>query len=377
MKRCPALVLVLVLVLVLAASSSSPAFAATPPPGYAALDGARAGTADLAPGSKGAAVTALQTALDALGDGLARTGVFDAPTEAAVKAFQRKAGLTADGIVGPRTVAALDRALGLAQASGTGPSRASLPARPAGALAGSAFIAATDALSRPAREARILDELSRGNLPDFERAFVAVTVYATGPSLAPHVATYRVAPDYLAIGSDADFVRMPMDPLTAQRLCDLYGCSLPTRRMVDQISRAAAVRLAPIPQTPGPQMMSNAYFARHQALVQAAFDAQGGALGALTDGDKKDVVVSNLLLAHPDRVAIYGWHRLDGTAIQPLSTVHENTYADYSHGVRLVDRAVTVDGRVMAIADVLGSKELCGLLSDEGVISSPRQPGVP
>ena len=41
--------------------------------------------------------------------GAAATGVFDARTEAAVRAFQRDRGLVPDGIVGPRTWAALDR----------------------------------------------------------------------------------------------------------------------------------------------------------------------------------------------------------------------------------------------------------------------------
>jgi peptidoglycan hydrolase-like protein with peptidoglycan-binding domain len=40
--------------------------------------------------------------------GAAPTGTFDAATEAAVRAFQRDQGLLADGIVGPKTWAALD-----------------------------------------------------------------------------------------------------------------------------------------------------------------------------------------------------------------------------------------------------------------------------
>jgi hypothetical protein len=32
---------------------------------------------------------------------------------------------------------------------------------------------------------------------------------------------------------------------------------------------------------------------------------------------------------------IYGWHQLNGLPIQPVSSVHENTYHDYSHHPRL------------------------------------------
>ena len=88
------------------------------------------------------------------------------------------------------------------------------------------------------------------------------------------------------------------------------------------------------------------------------------------------MVISNQLLSRPGRVAIYGWHYLSGRPIQPLSTVHENTYADYSHGVRLVDATVTVDGVDMPLADVLQDAVLWRLLSDEGRMAVVRVPGV-
>ena len=59
-------------------------------------------------GSKGADVTKLQTALNALGyDCGAADGIFGAKTEAAVRAFQKAKGLTVDGIAGKATQAAL------------------------------------------------------------------------------------------------------------------------------------------------------------------------------------------------------------------------------------------------------------------------------
>lgn len=59
-------------------------------------------------GSRGSAVSALQSALLALGYSLPKYGVdgkFEAETEAAVKAFQRNMGITVDGIVGKNTKA--------------------------------------------------------------------------------------------------------------------------------------------------------------------------------------------------------------------------------------------------------------------------------
>ena len=59
-------------------------------------------------GDSGGTVTEIQKRLRSWGyyDG-AVDGVFGSKTEAAVKAFQKKNGLTADGVVGPMTLAAL------------------------------------------------------------------------------------------------------------------------------------------------------------------------------------------------------------------------------------------------------------------------------
>ncbi|MFN7135102.1 MAG: hypothetical protein ACK4N5_23705, partial [Myxococcales bacterium] len=199
-----------------------------------------------------------------------------------------------------------------------------------------------------------------------------VTVSATLSDGRVHTATFQVMPDYLAIGSDDDQVRIPMNPLTAQRIADAFGMSLPTRLVVDAVYANAEVKLPPRPMTPGAQMMSNAYFAQHDATIDGQL--AGRTPGALVAGHKKDVVLTNLLAQRPDRVAIYGWHQPNGKAIQPLSTIHENTYADYSHGVRLVGGTVRVDGVERPIAEVLRDPVLSKLLSDEGPLRLTRQP---
>jgi hypothetical protein len=92
-------------------------------------------------------------------------------------------------------------------------------------------------------------------------------------------------------------------------------------------------------------------------------------LGALVAGNKKDVVISNLICANLHKstspVVIYGWQQTNGTAIQPLYNGHANTWADYSHGIRFVQKAITVDGMPTTVAAVLADPALAGLLSDE------------
>ena len=63
-------------------------------------------------GSTGTYVAILQNALNALGYDMGQaTGVFDATTQAQVKAFQQAEGLSVDGIVGPMTWGALAKAV--------------------------------------------------------------------------------------------------------------------------------------------------------------------------------------------------------------------------------------------------------------------------
>ncbi len=96
--------------------------------------------------------------------------------------------------------------------------------------------------------------------------------------------------------------------------------------------------------------------------------ALGCPLGALISGHKKDVVLTNRLSEILGRVAIYGWHRLSGIPIQPLTVVHGANYADYSHGIRLVSNVVLIDGKPRSIYEVLEDPKLATILSDEGPI---------
>jgi hypothetical protein len=69
-------------------------------------------------------------------------------------------------------------------------------------------------------------------------------------------------------------------------------------------------------------------------------------------------------------VAIYGWHRSNGDPIQPLSTVHGEYYADYSHGIRLVSRTAYVNGRAVDLRSAADRRHLCGMLNSDGPLSS-------
>ena len=45
---------------------------------------------------------------------------------------------------------------------------------------------------------------------------------------------------------------------------------------------------------------------------------------------------------------------------------------DYSHGIRLVDKRVVLNGTNRTVEEILADDKLCSLLSDEGVVANPR-----
>ncbi len=234
-------------------------------------------------------------------------------------------------------------------------------ARPSGAHGGATVAALTCDLPDAERYAAVGDAMVDGNVPDFLRRLVPVPMPGSDGR-----AIIWVTPDYLAVGTDDDHVRVPVDYPTAARVAQASGCVLPTPAMVDAIWAAAPIRLVPDPMTPCDQMRSMAYVLEHEARVQQAL---GGPPDALVAGHKKDVVLSTRLWERRYRVAIYGWHQPDGAPIQPVSVWHGVGYADYSHGVRLVSRVAELDGRSVDLLDALANPEQAPFFSAEGPLS--------
>jgi hypothetical protein len=252
-----------------------------------------------------------------------------------------------------------------------------LPPRPADAPAGSEFREQVRNLALAAREEAIFEQVMAGNIPDFLRDMVPVTISGTAGDQSLEV-TYHVTPDYLAVGSDDDYFLMPMTPLLAQRIATATATMMPTRLMVDQIWQTATLKLSPRTIPPSDQMTSIAVMYDHHIMVweqrERALDEHP--FGTLVAGHKKDVVISNQIYNQPPpgRVVIYGWHQLNGSPIQPLYSGHAETYADYSHGIRLVLDSITVNGEPALIRDLLQHHERHVLISDEGVIPLPFYP---
>lgn len=205
-------------------------------------------------------------------------------------------------------------------------------------------------------------ELLSGNMPSFMQRFVRVDVSLIDSSNGKLIrAHYFVAPDYLSLGTDKDWARIPLTPMAAQVVADRLGCFLPTRKMVDDIYRQAKVKLAPVPMYAFRD--SSVTMWQHHLIIEGQRRGRGG----LIAGIKKDVVLSGKITrdSKPDREAIYGWHKPDGKPIQPLYTGHINWWVDYSHGIRLVYKTIWVNGTAMDYTNVLKHPLYRKLLCDE------------
>lgn len=234
------------------------------------------------------------------------------------------------------------------------------------AESGSAFMNRIDTLAQNDREEEIFNAVASGNVPAFLRNTITINAKFADSTGVLHKIVYEVMPDYLAVGNDSDFCRIPMNPHTAQRLATLFGASLLTSKISDEIYKKAEVRLSPfnyIPVGHNNELVSK--FREHNDQIEKQLKEAGGKHGQLIAGIKKDVILSARLADKPNKVVIYGWHKPDGKPIQPVYSGHVDWYVDYSHGIRLINNQVLVDGKPLLFSDILKDPVLYKIFSNE------------
>lgn len=136
---------------------------------------------------------------------------------------------------------------------------------------------------------------------------------------------WLVAPSYIA----------PVGIGEAESIAKQRGCQLPSRELVDAIWKAADLKVD------GATLVRKDFLTWSQAEMDAASvheDQAKRVLEAIADrpyrlvaGTYKDVIRTTY-----GKLALYGWHRTDGTPVQPVFTGHAPTWRDYSQGLRLV-----------------------------------------
>jgi hypothetical protein len=244
--------------------------------------------------------------------------------------------------------------------------RINIPLRDPEAEPGSEFMERISDMPLEEREEEIYRAAASGNIPGFLRKMVILKGKFNDAEGTPHTFEYEVMPDYLAIGDDNDFCRIPMNPRTAQRLADLYGCSLLTAKISDHIWSESEVKLAPFNYIPvGHENELVSKFVDHNAQIEKQLAEAGGHHGQLVAGIKKDVILSSCIADRPDRVVLYGWHRTDGNRIQPVYCGHIYWYVDYSHGIRFMNNQVFLDGKPAEMTSLLQDSVLFRVVTDD------------
>jgi hypothetical protein len=230
-----------------------------------------------------------------------------------------------------------------------------------GSVSGSSFYKQAAAYNWKQRDSLFMECFKQGNVPDFFFRFKAISFTYIDSLGKTHNISFYCSPDYAMIGTDQDWARVPLTPLAAQVMADSLHCFLPTRKMVDLIYQQSIVKLEPVPMYA--YRDSTVTMWQHHLIIEG----QRKGMKGLISGIKKDVVICSeeALKGKANRVAIYGWHKLDGRPIQPLYTGHVNWYADYSHGARMIYDKIRVNGKWVHYKDLLSDPLLRSALSDE------------
>ena len=156
----------------------------------------------------------------------------------------------------------------LSQSKAPAAAFAQLPERLKNAPTGSQFMTAIGKLNNAQRERAIVLEVLSGNFPSFLRDLKPVSFKSNDASGKIIRLTAFVMPDYLAVGSDRDFVRVPLNLISAHLINDAFDTMLPTRKIVNEIYQQAEVKLSPRPMKPGARMTSTGYYLNHNRTIQ-------------------------------------------------------------------------------------------------------------
>ena len=202
------------------------------------------------------------------------------------------------------------------------------------------------------RHCQVLQDMSRGQIAPHLTNLVPVQMGEV---------TICVMPDYLSVGTDADNVRMPLGRDQAVEIAREMGFVLPTTTMVDRIceqarggSNSYGITSSPFPWSIESERMGR--ILRHDERIDASLAETSYSPGDLVACHKKDLVMNAQRSrgSHSSQVNIYGWPRSrGGRNWQPLYDGHGDSYADYSHGVRLVSQTAFVNGRPVPLTDLI------------------------
>lgn len=235
----------------------------------------------------------------------------------------------------------------------------------------------------PERNRAILDAVNAGK-GQIQWALVTA-------SIPGHTAVFRVFADSLRI----DGLRVNVSAALQQRILDRYKCLSLTPHLLDLMWAQREVTLHPFPQ---PITSDTSAMIAHSRKIDEALEALGNPPG-LVSTVGKIWALTNTLVTKPGRAVNAGWH-FEGNDFQGIKgevnpsllkdkrgqyvrmiqgpgSAHDYTHDDYSQILLGVHRECIVDNEPALTADVMTSRDLCGLISHEGPLKITRFPGIP
>lgn len=327
--------------------------------------------------------------------GAPQTGLFDAATDAATKAFQSAHGLTSDGIVGPKTWGAMLGIPALSPGPNVQPPKVSTPAAQPTApapgpvsLSGGGSFGATMPTSIAGGDAAIIAAVRDGfgNIQ-----WSTVTSERNG-----HTGIFTVMRRALSIGPDSDRFIVSMSFNGAQGVAQQIGARMLTSKLADLIWQQASLRVGVLNHSNWVQdgtMGNQARMREQSALLQA----KTGNAGGLIANEGKHWVVTARNWTPPQGTGVekpqgslssrhnganYGWYADNATSVGPgglkvfqsVGLAHDRNHRDYSQLVVLAMNPCIVDGFPTTLDAVIRDPVLSALISDEGPLPAMTHP---
>lgn len=234
------------------------------------------------------------------------------------------------------------------------------------------------------REQMVLNHVLQGNVPSWFQRWCVVPIVVAGKDITGE---FYCSPDFLCVGRDDDWVRVRINPVTAELIGEHASAVLPTRKMVKVIYAHSRMVVAQTwgeddhkkwdypnkGKCYGGSMMYTARWRPHDQMIAGAMGTFRLDEDVLYAGHMKNMVMGEgLERKKGSTVGIYGWFRSDGSVIQGETVnwgSHEWEYTDYSHGFRLIHEDMLVNSITMNVREVLKDPELAPLISDEGALT--------
>lgn len=186
-----------------------------------------------------------------------------------------------------------------------------------------------------------------------------------------HIGKFNVSLDaaYCILDNCSRF-RPQFSAAMAVQAAELVGGLLITPKLMD-LRHLASNKLNATLLNAGPEMSSTSYSKNYNEKLEAK---RGDYQGIVSDCGKA-WVLSNRLASSAGAVN-YGFYDRSAPFTNPrglkmwqtLGGMHNSNHQDYSQVLLLMGYMCEIDGQSMSVIDVMTNPELCGLISDEGII---------